>query len=589
LKRFISSIIVAALGLSTLSACSAITGSGLVENSVINVAQIGQLYSINTDVAPLGSEHNAEELANLTTAAFYDTDASGNQVANTKLGTVKVVSKNPLKVQYTLAQGAKWSDGTSIDAADLALSLAAANSLAGVDFGSVRKHSGISYGSLSTPAVAGANSITVQFSHPVADYQNALRLAVPAHVLARLAGLSSESSADQKKFVLNVVNNQDAAALKLLAASYQNDFVLKTHVEADSQNPILISSGAYRVEKFVSSSDLTLVANSNYQLGQPTKVQRVHLVYFGDATAAVAGMSGGSIDLATAEDSGLASLSNIQQLADSIKTEKILTTVAAGASAEQFVFNFGSASIFAPGNSKESSDRALKLRQAFLNLIPKTRILDAVSQRYNASSSDSFVFDSNSDFYESAIRDNGSSSYLIQDVEKAAEIMKSLGIARPETVRVVFDTDNPRAQAEWQLLQDRASSAGFVLQTVASPDPSQTIASGAFDVFIGPRALIAAPGADIFSLTNDSFNGFHSAAIDGILAAYANAKPGLAQDEQLKNIDVELFAEAFGMPLYEVPSMLLYTSRVGGFVASPHGSSATWGYYNWSIKASSTK
>ena len=589
MKRLISAAIIAALSAVSLSACSSSSAPGLVANSTINIAQIGELYSINTDVAPAGDEQNASELANLTTASFFELDATGNLVANTQLGTVKVLSKSPLRVKYTLASGAKWSDGTSMDAADLALSFAAGSSLGGVDFGSARAHSGISYGSLAAAPVAGSNSITVEFEHPVADYQNAIRLAVPAHVIAHFGGYQGNDVSAEKKFVLDAVNNADAATLRSLADAYTKSFVVKTHYRTEPSKEILVSSGAYRVEKISSPTDITLVANKNFKLGRSTKVERVHLVYFGDATAAVAGMSSGNIDISTAEDSGLASLSNIKQLAESIKTVRIKTTIAAGATAEQVIFNFGPGSAFAKGASQSTADRALKLRQAFLNLVPKTRILEAVSQRYSTSSSDSFVFGSYSDFYQSATRDNGSSAYLIQDVEKSSEIMKSIGISRPVSVRVVFDTDNPRAQAEWQLLQTRAASAGFVLESVASPDPAATIANRDFDVFIGPRPLISEPGADIFALTNDSFNGFHSATVEDILAKYAAAKPGIAQDEQLKNIDVELFKEAYGLPLYEVPSMLLFTSRVGGYVASPHGGSATWGYYNWTIKASSTK
>lgn len=589
MKRLISAMIIAAAGLGNLTACSSNTASSLVPNSIINIAQIGQLYSINSDVAPLGAEQDASELANLTSAAFFNTDASGNLVANPKLGNVKVLSRNPLKVKYSLVAGARWSDGALIDATDLALSWAAGSKLGGEDFGSVRSHSGISNASIVGPVIAGSNSITLEFAHPVADFQNALRLSVAAHVIGRLLHQGRADVSAQKKFVLDAINNKDAAALKLIAAAYVGDFLVKSHLSVASNNPILVSSGPYRVEKFTADNDITLVANSNYESGKPTKVERVHLLYYGDATAAVAGMSTSGIDIATAEDSGLASLSDIQQLADSIKTVKIKTVVAAGATSEQVLFNFAPGGIFAEGTSSNTAERALKLRQAFLNLVPKKRILQAVSRRYNAASSDSFVFNAGSDFYQSAIRDNGSDSFLIQDVEKAGEIMKSIGIARPETVRVLFDTGNPRAQEEWQLLQVRAADAGFILQSVASSDPSATIASGDYDVYIGPRPLIAAPGADVFALTSGSFNGFSSSAIDAILAKYASAKPGIAQDEQLKNIDVELFKEAFGMPLYEVPSMLLFTSRVGGFVASPNGNSATWGYYNWSIKASSTK
>jgi peptide/nickel transport system substrate-binding protein len=225
---------------------------------------------------------------------------------------------------------------------------------------------------------------------------------------------------------------------------------------------------------------------------------------------------------------------------------------------------------------------SLTARVAFLNAIPKSRIIDSVSSRYTAKASGSFVFGSDSPSYKAVVQDNGSNVYPFQDVEKAGELMKSLGADTPVTVRVVFDTDNPRALAEWTLIEARCESAGFTLVSLASADPAEVIESGEFDVFIGTRDLVSTPGADLYSLTGSSFVGFQSDYIDGKLAKLAQAKEGLQQQAILKDVDTELFNVAFGMPLYEVPSMLVVADRVSGFKPSPHASSATWGYFNWS-------
>lgn len=37
------------------------------------------------------------------------------------LGTIEKVSEDPLKVKYTFNEGSNWSDGTPVDAVDLAL------------------------------------------------------------------------------------------------------------------------------------------------------------------------------------------------------------------------------------------------------------------------------------------------------------------------------------------------------------------------------------------------------------------------------------------------------------------------------------
>ena len=558
----------------------------MVAGSEIRIAQLGTLSSINSDVAAIGNEHNAGELANLTTASFFELDSAGELVPNEMLGTVTVVTRSPLVVKYELNDGAKWSDGVPIDAADLALSLAAGSSLGGVYFQSVRVGTGVSEGNIHGKLSSG-NSITVEYSRPISDYQTAITLSVPAHVVARLADSSLETVEAAKKYVLEAVNANHRENLKLLAEAYRNGFNLDNlSTSAVGFDELTVSSGPYRVENISAAGEVTLIANQSFKLGEPTHVERARLIYFADATAAVAAMVAGEVDVSSAEDSGLVSLGELKSLAESATDVKISSAISGGAIAEQILLNFASDSVFADGSTAESSVRALNLRKAFLYLIPKQRILIQTSARYTTNTSNSFVFDAASDYYQTTEHDNGSADYLIQDVEKSAEILGASEIDVPVDVRVVFDTDNPRAQAEWLLIQERATEAGFNLVNISSPDPSRTIAKGEFDVFIGPRELMSSPAADVYQLSGNSITAFRSEKVDALLAKYALAT-GLGQKKLLKEIDIELFKSAFGLPLYEVPAMLLFTDRVAGFVPSPHCFSATWGYQNWSVPASS--
>ena len=584
MKRFVGSVTALLLAVAVLAGCSA---SNIVSGTELSIAQIGKLSSINPDVSKIGNEHNANELANLTTASFYNFDATGELVANEKLGVVTVLSKKPLVVKYEVNEGSKWSDGTPIDSADLALSLTAGASLGGVYFQSVRVSTGVSVGSVKGKVSQG-NSITVEYKRPIADYQNAITLSVPAHVVAKLVDSKLESVADAKSYVLDAVNSNDKPRLLSLADAYRNGFSLDTlNSSSLPLEELSVSSGPYRVESVSASGNVTLIANQNFQLAEPTRVERISLVYFVDATAAVAAMVAGDVDVSSAEDSGLVSLGELRTLAEAATEVKISSAISGGSVSEQILLNFGAGSVFTDGSTSESAALALSLRKAFLYAIPKQRILIQTAGRYTTSTSNSFVFDASSDYYQTTEHDNGSADYLIQDIEKSREIIDQARVREPIDVRVIFDSDNPRAQSEWLLLQDRAAEAGFNLTNISSPDPSRAVARGEFDAFIGPRTLMSAPTADVFQLSGNSISSFSSEKVDALLAKYAVAE-GLAQKKLLKEIDVELFKAAFGLPLYEVPSMLFFSDRVSGFVPSPHCFSATWGYYNWSVPASAS-
>ncbi len=579
MKRLLALVLIAVLGGTSLSACS--SEQGVIAGSQLSIAQIGELNSINPDVSSdLTTAHNASELANLTTAKFFDLGPTGELIANEKLGTVEVSDAKQMRVTYTLNDSAVWSDGVEIDATDLALSFAAATSLGGSNFYSVRRDSGLQFANLASTPEVGDKSLTLEFSSAVADYQTALTLSVAAHTVATKAFASSDSTA-AKTAALNAILNQDAVALDALAESYRSGFDSWQGITDES---LFVSSGAYRVAKVSGKTSVELVANSNYQNGHLPRVQTLKLQYFADATAAIAAMSSGQIDIATAEDSGIASLGDILGLVSTIESPKVSSVVKSGAMTEQVIFNFRSTSIFSVERNNQDPAAALSVRKAFLNLIPKNRIITGISQNYSVTSSDSLVFSSGMNYYDSSVSENGLTEYLFQDVEKASELMAASGLELPLKVRVVFDTDNPRAQAAWILLRERALSAGFKLKDLSSQDPTQVLASGDFDVYIGARPVVSLPSENVFAITSSAVFGYTSDLVDGALEELALAADERDRGAALAKLDKLLVADAYGMPLYEVPSLLVYADRIKGFVPSAYADSATWGYQNWAVE-----
>ena len=582
MKRTIAAFFTALLAVVGLAACSA--PSGIISGTQVNLGQIGEINSINTDVAgAIGGEKNAAELANLTTANFYQQDATGSLVANSLLGKVEVVSASPLKVKYTLADGASWSDGTAIDAADLALSLAAGSSAAGVNFYSIRSGTGLAFASLAEKPKAGDNSITVAYSRPVADYLNAITLPVAAHTLGRL--IDSSLNADSaKQMVLDAVNSADVAKLTTIAEAYRSSFSTWSGLRDEK---LFVSSGAYAVEQSNGKEALKLKAVENYKLGPAPTIERITLTYFIDSATAIAAMSAGKIDATDTADSGLVTLADILGLVGQIKDQNVTPAIRAGSTAEQVVFNFKPQSRFSSERNGGDAAKALSLRKAFMNLVPRGRIVSGLSTAYKVSLVDSLVFQSSANYYKASSQDNGLSEYLFQDVEKASELFDLTGVARPMKVRVAYDLNNPRSQAEWILLRERAASAGFNLKAVEAADFEAALKSGNFEIYLGARPIVSVPGQNVFSLTSDSFVGYANEKVQKSLTAFAAAGDEQARGAALKQIDALLVADAYGMPLYEVASMVVYTDRVSGFVVAPRAESVTWGYQNWSIKPKS--
>jgi peptide/nickel transport system substrate-binding protein len=571
LKRFIALVAIPTLLALGLTGCSA---SSIVSDSEISIAQVNAFDSFNADVSTaIDAQQVNSEISYLTTPSFYYTDASGDLIANEEFGSVLVEEKSsgPL-VTFKLNGSVKWSDGTALDESDLLLSWLAAVDPTDAGFNSIRSSSGLKFSLPQDCKATNCESLRFQYSQGVPDAVTSLKISVPAHIVVQQAFKNENySAAEAKALIYDLALNPEAGKLKKIAKIYSESFAADNSV---IENALLVSAGPYVVTEVSAGESLTLKANPDFSWGQKPVVETINIKFFKDAAEMLGAVQDGQVDIAAPEESGILKNDDIASLISSMSAKGVKSFVQPSNFIEQVQLNFGERSVFATDSS---------LRLAFLSLIPKTKIFQTIGAASGIRDVRSFVYPSSSGFYDPVIQSNGSDAYIIQEAEKAQELLLATKRELPVVIRVVFDTDNPRAQIEWSLLNERALAAGFELVNLASEDPSVTLERGAYDVFIGVGPLVGTAEGDPLRLIGNPLTNFTSETISELLSLYAAEQTPIEAADLLKQVDAELFAAGYGLPLYQIPSIVVYSKNLTNLVPAPFGHSATWGYWNWAL------
>ncbi len=569
MKRFLIFVLAALMLTPTLVACSP---SALQPGSVLNIGLTDDFNSLNADnVTGEASIVVNEEISKLTNASFFYTDGNGELVANENFGSVEVVNESPLRVRYSLTGKAKWSDGVAVSARDLMLSWLAARNPADAGFNTVRAGSGLRF-TTSVPVVsADGKAIEVTYDRAVADWQTAITITAASHLVAQQAFGADNLESAWARFD-EAIASASVADQGLLSAQYAQLYLARGSLLEVAK----VGAGPYLVKEFQPGQLLSLKVNPEFAWGPEPKIETLNIKFFSDSTAILSALQTGQVDIAAPQESGIASNADLISLA---KVAGARFEFATSTSIEAVLLNFAEGSVF----SDATSSNAASLREAFLKLIPRAKILTALSSDNPVIEARSWIYSNSSNYYAPFIQSNGSQDYLVQDAERAQELVEKSDAQTPIDIRVLFDANNPRAKKEWQLLGEYASLAGFNLIDVSSKEPRTVFTTGAFDVFITTVKLAAELNGDPYWFTGNSVGKFTSAKIDSLLAKYAAESKPLDQISVLKDIDAELYASKFGLPLYQVPSLLVYGERLASVIKAPYGASATYGYWNWSI------
>ncbi len=584
MKRVLSAALAAAL-LMGLAACSSSTG--LVSGSTVTIAELHAASSLNTDVASSSaSEAINAEIAHLTTASFYSVDQTGELTANPAFGSVSVIKSNPFTVKYLLTGDATWSDGEQITATDLLLSWAAATNYGKAKFKSSRFASGL--GLATDKPVIGDNnlSLTLTFSRPIADYKTVLTVSVAAHSLAKIAfpGQKLDSKAANDR-VLAAVQDDNSADLKALAKAYRLSYQLKSSFILTDD--LGVTSGAYRITE-ASNQGLTLQANASNSTMPSARAETIKLVFYSSPLAIVADLKAGKVDLAGISPTITDSNAAITAALKTVPTTAVTNTLTGTSSIEAIIFNQSTGSSFAnrsfgKASSKTAAAKALSVRQAFMSLVSTSKVQTLVGATQPVQDAKSFVFTPDSSYYQSSIQDSGVLGYQFADDQKAYNTIRKIGYRIP--VRVLFDTNNPRAQIEYSVLAEKAAEVGFGLSNVSTTDPNSVLQSGEYDVYLAPANVLGDAGIDLEQALAGytGANGAADAAIVDALSGFASAADAVSRAAAVKKIDGELIATGYGLPLYQLPTIVVSSKK---FAKAPNlvdGSSLTAGYATWNL------
>lgn len=588
MKKSLVLVSLAALLVGLLAGCANSNGQqALVPGSSLVIGEAGVCASANPGiVASTGSTTAAQDIAQLTLPAFYSHDAAGALIANTEFGSVKRVTSQD--VVYTLTGKAQWSDGVAVTPADLAVSwLAATDNTPSSDgtqvgFASALRQTSLA---LANKAILKADSIRLHFTQPVPDWQTALPLTVPAHLLAQLAlpnsGLSTEEA---QQVVLDLATGASTSNRGALAQAFATSF----NAPAAGKLPgnLLLSAGAYRFKSFAAGR-VQLVANQSYEVGPKAAVESLTVSCFATADELATAVAAKKVDLASPSATTMYSLAQLQSKA---KDAGLSTALGDSGQNEVILLNYGKDSAFTAGAWGGDAKQAAAAAESFFKFVPRSGIWSQLAGDSSLKKSDSLVFGSSDSEYQSSVNQNGTNAYQFQDAESSAEGWQKAKFDRTIKLRVLFDATGSRGQLEYSQLSRLGKLGGFDLQNVSSDNVAAVLATGQWDVLVTSlgrlghdnQALATAVGA---------LTGFQNSAAGKMIAlTLANSSRDNAAADTLvvdsvgaKNFDQLLIQSYYGLPLFELSRLVVWSSALQNYQPTVGNNSVVWGYSNWSV------
>lgn len=585
-----------AVGL-VLTGCTASTAeSGLDKGATVTVAS-DQSFDSNNPATTYGNSAANLGVSSLTNDWFFSVDDTPAVVPNESFGHYELVTSDPLTVKYTVNAGVTWSDGTPVDAADLllnwvansraldtpgyvpgALADAQTHEISGdlpadtVYFDSgAQPDSGLGLVH-DVPTVSDDNrSITMVYSAPYADWQLVFPPALPAHVVGKKAlGLSDDAKA--KSAVRSAITSGDTGRLSKLASFWNSGFNF-TELPADPE--LRLSTGPYTISGFVAGESVTLTANPDYTGARKPSIETVVLRHIADPLAAVQALGSGAVDVVStpatsAVSSALSALKHVTSTSGSGGTYEHIDLQAA--------------------QSKSGVFDDPRVREAFLKVVPRQKMLDQLVDPVagdDVAPRNSQVLVPGTTGYAESVTHNGSRGYRDVDVPGARALLAEAGLSAPE-VCILYESSNPRRVKEYQLIADSAAQAGFVVTDCGDPDWRELLgASNNYDAALfgwSTPSLAVSATSDTFRTNGaNNYSFFSLPDVDAVAARLEVELVPAAQVQLQQQLDKLLWDNAYGMPLFDLPTVTAHADRVSGVSPSIFAPHVLWNLPDWTV------
>ena len=567
----------------------------------LNPSVFGQSLTINTDVSYLQG------------FGFYYYNEKPALVKNTTFGSYQVVSKNPLRVRYTVNPGKVWTDGTPITAVDLLLSHVVSSSSyslgAGLGdpededvspgfnsegYGGIYDEFHVYLPTLSPDKM----SLTIEYSSPIPDWEILAPGPAPVHALVHMAegkkSLQSASAnlAAKAKFE-KAFYSYDKKLMSAMGKVWSNDYNIK-EVNAQTNPLLLVGNGAYILKSAVPNGTITLVENPRHKTnpsGPKTNgIKTIQFRIIDNATAAAQALRNQEIDIYAG-----------QPTADTIALLKAIPTAKVIGGSSSFFEHIdlkvnktqGTADDY-KGPFAGDSQKAKDLRTAFLLMYPRDEIVEKIFKPLNPAS---VRLDSPNLFpaepgYKELVAASGISKFNAgtqSSREAAALALVRKHSATDVKVNLLWgNPDNTRRADIMQLVRAAGKRAGFEINAPGVQGWSAPRFRGGNDwdahhYAFGKGSISQEANAGLYcTVCSANYLGTSFAKID---AAYKKLQASLLTPkqrlEQYTIIDKELFSNSVTLPIVQFPEAAGVNAKLQNVKIGPLSPQVVHNFWTW--------
>jgi len=550
------------------------SGPGMADLGDIETKDGSLAYSVGADdfLSYNGLQSNTYTTYNSAVvdrmfSSFWYFGTDGSIIPNKDFGTYEKTSDDPLTVKYTISDDAKWSDGTPVTAGDFIVHWAANNDTVKAEGSETPLFDSISFeqGKYIPEAPEGeadGKEFTVTYPEPYADWEILISTALPAHVVAKEAGMSFEE-------LVTAAKEKDVEALTPAATFWNDGWDFSPGELPDAS--LVPSMGPYKFKDggWQAGQSITLEANPEYW-GTPAATKEL-VLRFADPKTHVQALQNGDLDVIEPQ----ATVDTLQQLEGlgedvNVQTGDQLTW-------EHVDFNRGEGSVFA--DSPE-------LREAFALCLPRQQIVDNLIKPIYADAEvmnlrEVFPFQ---DKYQEVVDAAYPKEMDQPNIEKAKELVEKSGVSKPK-VRLGYQAGNQRRTETVALIKSSCDQAGFDIQDANSQVFfKEVMPAGDYDAALYAWAGSGqkASGANIYQSDGaQNQQSYNNPEVDAAWDKLATSLDEKEQLEQVKTIEKLLWEDFQAIPLYAHPGLVGHKADVANVRSTAAQSGALWNVEQW--------
>ncbi|OKH71650.1 hypothetical protein EB74_24840 [Mycobacterium sp. SWH-M5] len=537
-------VVLSMLGSLGLTSC----GSGSA--SEIDYAVDGTLTTYNTNTVAGAASGGPQAFARtLTGFAYHGPD--GQVVADHDFGTVSVVGRTPLVLDYVISDNAVYSDGKPITCDDMVLTWAAQSGrFPGFDSAGRAGYRDIG----SVDCEPGQKRARVSFAQDRGfldyGYLFAATALMPSHVIADELGLGDGG-------VVRALRANDLNAIDGIAKAWNTIWDLKPDIDLKR----FPSSGPYRLESVSEDGSVVLVANDKWW-GTPPITNTITVWPRGaDIQERVNEGSYDVVDIATGS-SGLLNLPDDYVSSDS-----------PSAGIEQL--------IFAPGGplGAPTARRAVALCTP-RDVIARNAEMPIANARLSPASEDAF---------SAAEGAAEGGRFSVANPEAARDALDN----RPLTVRIGYQTPNARLAAIVGAIAKACAPAGITVQDAGSETAGPiALRNNEIDALLASTGGAAGAGSsgssaiDAYALhvgNGNNLPNYNNERIDGIIDALAVTSDPKEVARLLSEGAPILWDDVPTLPLYRQQRTVLTSNKMYAVSSNPTRWGAGWNMDRWKL------